>query len=161
MRRAVPLLAFVAIALLALAPLACGGSDDTREQLSAEEYEELVGPEIVPPQGPPPKRLVIKDLELGSGPVARRGDQVGVNYVGVFYKTGEKLGRRWLSHPPVVFPLGFASYGKGFEKGVEGMRPGGQRELIIPSHLTSGPEALVYVIALVSVEPAAQSSRSS
>ncbi|MGI9081638.1 MAG: hypothetical protein ACR2FZ_05070, partial [Thermoleophilaceae bacterium] len=40
-------------------------------------------PKVVKPTGPPPKKLVIKDLIVGKGGVAAACDQLRVNYVGV------------------------------------------------------------------------------
>jgi peptidylprolyl isomerase len=148
---------FLSVLAIVLALAGCGGGESTTtEEFSQKRTEELLGPEIAPPPGPPPKKLVIEDLEAGSGPVAKRGDEVAVHYVGVFYETGEVLGRRWKALQPAVFRLGASSYGRGLEEGIEGMKAGGRRELIIPARLAPSPElgALVYVVSLASVEPA-------
>ncbi len=115
-------------------------------------------PKVVPPSGPPPKKLVVKDLIKGTGPVAKPGSTVTVQYVGVLYKGGKQFDASWNdgSGQPVSLPL--SGVIKGWQQGIPGMRVGGRRELIIPSDLgygaTGSPPkipanaALVFVIDL-------------
>src|SRR5689334_23074191 len=64
-------------------------------------------PKVVPPSGPPPKNLVVKDLIKGSGPAAGPGSTVNVQYVGVLYKNGKQFDASWNdgSGKPVQLPL--------------------------------------------------------
>lgn len=111
-------------------------------------------PEVAPPDLPPPKRLLIRDLEVGSGTVARPGDQVTVRYIGVFYETGRLYYRGWL-YPPAL-KVRLRPGGQAWEEGIWGMREGGRRELVVPSRLAFGSGAIDYVVELVRVEPAAK-----
>jgi len=88
------LIGFV-ISMFAIA--GCGGGDDSSSTASsageestvaeqAEAPEEKTKPQVKPPKGPPPKKVVTKELEEGSGPAAKAGDQVTVQYVGVNYR---------------------------------------------------------------------------
>ncbi len=117
-------------------------------------------PKVVPPKGPPPSRLVIKDLIKGTGPVATASSTVTVQYVGVLYSNGKQFDASWNdgSGKPVTFPL--SGVIKGWQQGIPGMRVGGRRELIIPPSLGYGstPQAkipanstLVFVIDLHSI----------
>ncbi|HEX5927838.1 MAG TPA: FKBP-type peptidyl-prolyl cis-trans isomerase [Solirubrobacterales bacterium] len=112
-------------------------------------------PAIVPSDRPPPKRLLVRDIEVGSGPVARPGDRVGVFYLGVDYKTGERRFQTW---PPTAQPfeveLRAPDSAEAWELGVMGMRAGGRREVLVPSHLAFDDGALDYLFDLVRVEPA-------
>jgi peptidylprolyl isomerase len=114
-------------------------------------------PKVVPPSGPPPKTLVVKDLIKGTGPAATASSTVSVQYVGVLYKGGKQFDASWNdgSGQPVSFPL--SGVIKGWTEGIPGMRVGGRRELIIPPNLAYGPAAqakipanstLVFVIDL-------------
>lgn len=96
-----------------------------------------VGSKVSVPEGPPPKRLVIKDLARGRGPVAKPGDEVEFLYVDALYSTGEVIS---VAIPGVPFhlELGSRSSLPGWEKGIVGMRVGGRRELIIPPRLAYG-----------------------
>jgi FKBP-type peptidyl-prolyl cis-trans isomerase len=100
---------------------------------------------------PEPRKLVMEDLEVGSGPMAGHGDQVSVLYISSDYFTGEEEIRRWGSDPPLPFRLGLSGFSPGWEMGIEGMRVGGRRRLIIPSDLTLGEGPLIYVVELVRV----------
>jgi peptidylprolyl isomerase len=111
-------------------------------------------PKVEVPKGPPPKKLVIKDLEPGSGPEAKLGDEVTVEYVGVDYKTGKQFDASWDRGEPFTFELGVGGVIAGWEQGIEGMKVGGRRELIIPPNLAYGPEkgTLVFVVDMLAIE---------
>jgi peptidylprolyl isomerase len=95
-------------------------------------------PTIVVPAGPAPKKLVIKDLIKGTGPVATAGSTVTVQYVGVLYKGATQFDASWNdgSGQPTSLPL--SGVIKGWQQGIPGMRVGGRRELIIPPSLGYG-----------------------
>ena len=92
-------------------------------------------PKVIPPSGPPPKTLVIKDLIKGTGPVATASSTVTVQYVGVLYKGGKQFDASWDdgSGQPTSLPL--SGVIQGWQQGIPGMRVGGRRELIIPPSL--------------------------
>lgn len=137
---------------LAVGLLACGGGEETTEDpIEARVQEYLKGPDPKAPPGPPPKELVIEDLKVGSGPVAKKGDKVAVHYIAERYDTGAQFTRRWEPDPPAVYPrLGEGPYGE-LEDGIEGMREGGRRQLIAPNYAQF---PLIYVYELEKVEPA-------
>jgi peptidylprolyl isomerase len=116
------------------------------------------------PKGPPPKKLVVKDLKVGSGPEIKKGERATVQYVGVAYKTGKQFSAR-TRNEPFRFYQGLGDEQPGWEKGLPGMRVGGRRELIIPPHLTFNqlgkPETLVYVIELLELNRASEVGRAS
>ncbi len=95
-------------------------------------------PKVTIPKGPAPKALQIKELIKGTGPEAKAGDTVTVNYVGVLYKSGKEFDASWKRHEPFSFALGKGQVIKGWDQGVLGMKVGGRRELIIPSELAYG-----------------------
>lgn len=118
-------------------------------------------PEIDFPGGEPPAELEIKDIWEGDGPVAKAGDTVSVHYVGVAFSTGEEFDASWNRGTPLRFPLGAGRVIAGWDQGVQGMKVGGRRQLIIPAHLAYGDsgaggaikpgETLIFVCDLVSV----------
>lgn len=118
-------------------------------------------PKVAKPSGAPPSHLVTKDLITGSGPVAKSGDSVTVNYVGVLFKTGKVFNASWETKQPFSFTLGKGEVIEGWDKGVVGMHVGGRRELIIPASeaykqkgsppTIPGNEALVFVVDLLAV----------
>lgn len=117
-------------------------------------------PEIDFPGGEPPADLEIKDIWEGDGPVAKAGDTVLVHYVGVSFASGEEFDASWNRGAPLKFQLGVGQVIAGWDRGVQGMKVGGRRQLIIPPHLAygergAGPigpgETLIFVCDLVGV----------
>jgi peptidylprolyl isomerase len=117
-------------------------------------------PEVDFPGGEPPTELEISDIWEGDGPVAKPGDTVQVHYVGVAYSTGEEFDASWSRGAPLEFRLGVGQVIAGWDQGVQGMRVGGRRQLIIPPDLAYGDrgagraiapgETLIFVCDLVS-----------
>ncbi len=97
-------------------------------------------PKIKPPEKPPPKKVLIRDLRIGKGRVAREGDELTLYYWGVDYKTGRPIYYRWPPEPPLVQKLG----GAHWEKALLGMKAGGQREVIVPSRLLFNDGTIDY-----------------
>jgi peptidylprolyl isomerase len=152
----------------ALAFAGCGGSGDSSsestastESTPAKAPAEKTKPEVTVPKGAPPKQLEVKELEEGTGAEAKAGDNVTVQYVGVDYKDGKEFDSSWSRNEPFPLTLGAGSVIPGWEQGIEGMKVGGRRELIIPPELAYGEagappaigpnETLVFVIDLLEV----------
>jgi peptidylprolyl isomerase len=122
---------------------------------------ELRKPDVDMVPGPPPQELVITDITVGDGEEAKRGQLVSVHYVGVSHATGAEFDASWNRGEPFQFPLGGGRVIAGWDQGVEGMRVGGRRQLVIPPHLAYGDrgaggvikpgETLVFVVDLLGV----------
>ena len=118
-------------------------------------------PEIDFPGGEPPADLEIKDLSTGDGPEAKAGDFVQVHYVGVAFSTGEEFDASYNRGEPLRFRLGIGQVIAGWDQGVQGMKVGGRRQLVIPPHLGYGDrgaggvikpgETLIFVVDLLGV----------
>jgi peptidylprolyl isomerase len=145
---------------------ACGGDDSTSatgEETSASQSAESTEtkPVVEVPDEEPPSELVTEDLVEGDGAEAKKGDEVTVNYVGVGYESEAEFDASWDRGEPFTFTLGAGMVIPGWEEGVEGMKEGGRRELIIPGELAYGPEGrpptigpdetLIFVVDLVAV----------
>jgi peptidylprolyl isomerase len=98
-------------------------------------------PTLVVPPGPPPTDLESSDLIVGTGPKAKPGDSVTVQYVLGTYSTGKVIQSSWTGQP-FTFTLDSTpgSVIPGWDEGVVGMQAGGRRELIIPPSLGYGTE---------------------
>jgi peptidylprolyl isomerase len=154
---------------LALAVAGCGSSSDSSSSTesststSSESSADLnKKPKVTVPKGAPPKKLEEKELVEGTGPEAKSGDEVTVQYVGVNYKTGKEFDASWDRGEPFSFTLGAGQVIPGWDQGVAGMKVGGRRELIIPPELgygsTGSPpaippnETLIFVVDLLAAK---------
>lgn len=96
--------------------------------------------------------LIKTDVKLGEGAVAAAGQNVSVHYTGWLYDEAapEHKGKKFDSSrdraEPFEFPLGAGHVIKGWDVGVEGMKVGGQRTLIIPSTMGYGSRGAGGVI---------------
>jgi peptidylprolyl isomerase len=110
-----------------------------------------------------PSSLQVVDVVEGTGPAAKAGDAVSVQYVGVSWSTQKQFDASWDrgSQPFTVAPLGRASVIDGWNQGLVGAKAGGRRLLVIPPDLGYGPqgaggvigpnETLVFVVDVVSI----------
>ncbi len=73
----------------------------------------------------------------GDGEPARRGQTVTVHYTG-WLENGKKFDSSRDRNQPFSFPLGGGRVIKGWDEGVEGMKPGEKRQLVIPANLGYG-----------------------
>jgi len=138
-----------------------GGSEQSAPKPAAAESNRSK-PKVTVPNGPPPKKLVSKELIQGSGAEAKAGDEVTVQYVGVGYETKEQFDASWDRGEPFSFRLGAGEVIPGWDQGVEGMKVGGRRELVIPPGLAYGPqgappaigpnETLIFVVDLLAAK---------
>ena len=96
------------------------------------------------PAEPVAEPLVKKDTVVGKGATASLGSKVFVHYTGWLYKpmAPKQRGREFDSSvkrgEPLSFVLGSGRVIKGWDQGILGMKVGGKRTLIIPSHLAYG-----------------------
>lgn len=91
-----------------------------------------------------PTSLVKTDVKEGTGAEATAGKVVSVHYTGWLYdaaaadKHGQKFDSSRDRGQPFDFPLGGGRVIQGWDQGVQGMKVGGQRTLIIPADLGYG-----------------------
>jgi peptidylprolyl isomerase len=116
-------------------------------------------PRVAAGTAPAPTTLLTKDLVVGTGATAHAGSSVVVQYVGANYATGTVFDASWTDHGPAEFSL--SGVVPGFAEGIEGMKVGGRREIVIPAPLGYGAagqppavgpnETLVFVVDLLGV----------
>lgn len=108
------------------------------------EVELLPTPELPP--------LQITDVTEGSGDEARAGRPVTVHYTGWLFDPsaadgrGAKFDSSKDRNEPFRFHLGRGMVIRGWDDGVQGMKVGGTRLLLIPPHLGYGPRGAGGVI---------------
>ena len=111
--------------------------------------------------GEAPDDLQVTDVTEGDGPEATAGKTVSVHYVGVAHSTGEEFDASYNRGEPLSFRLGAGQVIRGWDEGVQGMKVGGRRQLVIPPHLAYGErgaggvigpgETLIFVVDLLGV----------
>jgi peptidylprolyl isomerase len=166
--------------LLALAA-GCGGGDDASGESAAtpipvpQDPAADIGriveglstdtsskPEIAAPLGSPPAELEKRDIVRGTGPKAKKGDNLAMQYVGVSWSTGEQFDASWdQGKEPFTFELGAGGVIPGWDEGLVGMRQGGRRLLVIPAAKGYGAqgqppdigpnETLIFVVDLLRI----------
>ena len=130
------------------------------------------------PAAAAPTDIEITDRIVGTGPEPRKGWFAIIRYTGWIYdeQAADKKGKKFINSDdrgaPVSFVYGFKRALPGLEKGMEGMKAGGQRTVIIPARLAfkgsrqESPEGvsvdsnLIIDIELVDVVPQANSAPS-
>jgi FKBP-type peptidyl-prolyl cis-trans isomerase len=119
-------------------------------------------------------KLQIVDAREGLGVSAQNGDIVEIDYEAFVYNPNHKpqqekaKGQKFDStvdrHEPVKFTLGNGQVVPGLEQAVIGMKAGGRRYAVVPSHLGYGKtgagdglvpanESLLYIIQLHALNP--------
>jgi len=120
-------------------------------------------PTITAPKTAAPTTLQTKDLITGTGTTAKLGDTVTVNYVGALYSNAKVFDSSWSRSETFSTPLAPTSVIQGWVNGIEGMKVGGRRELIIPPSLgyknvaqgsIPANSTLIFIVDLLAVKPA-------
>jgi peptidylprolyl isomerase len=117
-------------------------------------------PNVYVPAGEaPPAELTIEEIEEGTGDEAKSGHNVEVHYAGNAWSTRQQFDASWDRGETFSFRLGAGQVIGGWDRGVEGMKVGGRRRLVIPPDLGYGSrgaggvikpgETLVFVVDLI------------
>lgn len=147
MRRGVELRGTLAV-LVILSIAACGGEDAAGEgeaQVTSEEIcaqAAALDPDTVEARE---SGLRVQVLEEGTGPAAEPGDTLVVHYTGCL-TDGTPFDSSREREEPFRLVLGQGQVIPGWDEGLEGTRPGGERRLVIPPDMAYGPEGAGDVI---------------
>lgn len=85
--------------------------------------------------------LQIQDLKMGTGPEVRLGQGLTMHYSGTL-EDGTKFDSSYDRGEPFQFVLGAGQVIQGWDLGVQGMKVGGKRKLIIPPVLAYGERGI-------------------
>lgn len=132
----------------------CSSNNQPASPGSAENTSDAIDGDAV-------KELQITDSTVGTGAEATDGKKVTVHYTGTL-TNGTKFDSSRDRNVPFSFTLGSGMVIAGWDMGVKGMKVGGVRRLVIPSHLAYGSRSvgghippnstLVFDIELLNVE---------
>jgi FKBP-type peptidyl-prolyl cis-trans isomerase len=104
--------------------------------------------------------LVIDDVRIGDGAEVKEGDTVSVHYIGST-RDGVQFDSSYVRGEPFEFTVGGGQVIEGWEKGLVGMKVGGQRMLVIPAAMAYGNRQvgpipanspLVFAIELIAIK---------
>ena len=141
--------------IAAFLAVGCATAQDTKPAAAAK-----------PGCAPPPRDLVLKDLEKGTGDPVTMRSAVLVGYTGWLYDNcatdhkGEKFDSSENRPAPFGFVVGAGRVIKGWDEGLVGMQKGGKRLLVIPPEKAYGPggkgkippdSTLVFEVSLVEI----------
>ncbi len=152
-----------------------GSSDDINAQLEQQLAQQeaaqddceigsttgdaMAVPEAFKPEGDVTE-LQVTDIQAGTGQEVAPNDCVEVKYHGTLASNGEKFDGNYDSTTLLRFRYGVGTVIPGWDQGLEGMKVGGIRRLVIPSELGYGEQEagaipansdLVFVVTLVRV----------
>jgi len=103
--------------------------------------------------------LIIDDVRIGFGDAVKEGDTVAVHYIGST-RDGVQFDSSYERGAPFAFTVGEGMVIEGWEKGLLGMKAGGQRILVIPPEMAYGNKQvgpiaagsiLVFAVELISI----------
>jgi FKBP-type peptidyl-prolyl cis-trans isomerase FkpA len=120
----IPLIIAIGVGVLIAIDTSTGSADDKKDDKKGDKVVETKS------------GLKYVDLKVGDGDEAKLGDTVEVHYTG-WLKDGKKFDSSHDRKQPFTFRIG----GKviaGWNEGVQGMKVGGKRKLIIPPDLAYG-----------------------
>jgi FKBP-type peptidyl-prolyl cis-trans isomerase FkpA len=132
------------------------------EKTAPEPAPDPLSSAALEPVVPEPANLISEDVQVGTGPEAKDGDKVKLNYSGRLLKTHFLFdSSTGPGKKPFEFTIGKGGAIKGWDLGVVGMKVGGKRRLTIPSRLAYGDKGqppkipgkstLVFDVELLSI----------
>ncbi len=108
----------------------------------------------------PQTGYAVQEVSVGTGALAEPGDKVTVHYIGRL-TNGQVFDSSRDSNTPFSFTLGGGQVIRGWDEGLQGMREGGKRMLVIAPDYAYGNRAigpipanstLVFEVELLKVE---------
>ena len=85
--------------------------------------------------------LQIIDIQLGDGKEAVKGALITTQYTG-WLEDGTKFDSSYDRGKPFQCVIGTGRVIKGWDQGLMGMKVGGKRKLVVPSHLAYGERSM-------------------
>lgn len=143
------------LALLLIVVSACGEAPDPDALSETSPAPEIVDPTTVDyapeldvdfgEMEETSTGLYYRDDVTGDGEVAEPGRTIVAHYAG-HLADGTVFDDSWEREEPIYVELGVDPIIPGWEEGVQGMREGGRRTLVIPPHLAYGADGAAGVI---------------
>jgi peptidylprolyl isomerase len=140
LKRPLPLSGALLAMLAAFAVSGCGDDDPTGPTGPVDpedlDFAPALGVDLTQ-MTKTPEGLYYQDLQEGAGSGAVDGDDLVVHYT-VWLHDGTKIDSSLDFGQPFDFTLGIGEVIPGWDIGLQGLKQGGQRKLVIPSNLAYG-----------------------
>ncbi len=129
-------------------------------QSTPQKEEILPAPEVFKPESDVTE-LQSVDVTPGTGDAAKSGDTLAMKYYGTLASDGTLFDENYTKDTSFSFKLGAGQVIQGWDKGLLGMKVGGERRLVIPSELAYGESGqgaipanadLVFVVKLLRIQ---------
>jgi peptidylprolyl isomerase len=134
MSKKVILIAAICIPVAAAITLVVLTSMAAPQKVGGGDQRGVDGKEITTPYG-----LKYVELKIGDGKEAKMGSTVQVHYTGTL-ENGTKFDSSFDRGEPYPVTIGRSSVIQGWHEGLQGMKAGGKRKLIIPPDLGYGAD---------------------
>ena len=85
-----------------------------------------------------PSGVTVRDLLVGTGAPVKSGKKLSLHYTGSLLSSGKVFDKNHSKQHPLVFRQGTGEVIRGLDRGLEGMKVGGERIISIPSKLGYG-----------------------
>mmetsp|Transcript_23177 Transcript_23177/g.50390 ORF Transcript_23177/g.50390 Transcript_23177/m.50390 type:complete len:269 (+) Transcript_23177:1-807(+) len=104
--------------------------------------------------------VIVRDIVIGTGTSVRPGRKVSINYEGTLQSDGSVFDKNKSKANPFSFRPGTGEVIKGLDKGMEGMKIGGERIITIPPAMAYGRKGtagipknstLIFAIKLLNI----------
>lgn len=156
-------------AAIALIAVGCGGSTETTAGGEPAEVEtgEIAAPadawaalereaepdadRLIIPEGPVPEKVLIRRLHPGQGPPIEEYDRYHADWITFDYESG-KIEQDSRDSAPERFTYTPGTTVKAWWPGLQGMRIGERRELVVPADWAWGTNSRVYLVELTEIK---------
>jgi FKBP-type peptidyl-prolyl cis-trans isomerase len=105
---------------------------------TTNETEELSKPTSLTRERRLPSGVTVRDLLVGTGAPVKSGKKISLHYTGSLLDNGKVFDKNHSKQHPLVFRQGTGEVIRGLERGLDGMKVGGERIINIPSKLGYG-----------------------
>lgn len=149
-----------AFTIMVVIDMARGNDKVTQDTQQSRKEEILPTPEVYKPTDDVTE-LQTTDLTPGSGEAAKVGDSLIMKYYGTLATDGTVFDQNFSTETAFTFKLGAGEVIQGWDKGLEGMKVGGMRRLVVPSDQAYGESGrgsipanadLVFVVKLLRIQ---------
>ncbi|KAL7465874.1 hypothetical protein ACHAXS_006175 [Conticribra weissflogii] len=118
------------------------GEDGSDENGKTKQNKIQAKPTSLTSQRRLPNGILLRDILIGTGAPVAPGRRVSIHYTGTLLSTGKVFDKNHSKTHPLVFRQGTGEVIRGLERGLEGMKVGGERVITVPSRFGYGEKGV-------------------